>query len=218
MDKRSGKYQPPSGIEAEAQPGSRGRVLRNRLGIVSLRGMDWAEYEALLRAQMTALTWVTSEMRFTSAVLCRMHKDWLGGIYEWAGEYRTVDASKGGFSWPPASLVAQNMANLESGLLRRHTPFRPKPLPEVARSIAEVHAELLLVHPFQEGNGRLARWLADLMALQAGLANGDYGFVGRGSVGNRSRYLAVVRQGYLMRYDDLSAFFVEALEQGFEAG
>ena len=151
MEKLSGKYQPPSGAEAEAEPGSRGRVLRNRLGIVSVREMDRPEYEALLRAQTAALTWVTPGTRFTARIICRLHKDWLGGIYEWAGEYRTVDVSKGGFSWPPASLVAQNMANLESGLLRRHTPCRPKPLPEVARSIAEVHAELLLVPPFPGG-------------------------------------------------------------------
>jgi hypothetical protein len=35
-----------------------------------------------------------------------------------------------------------------------------------------VHAELLLIHPFREGNGRLARWLADLMALQPELFTG----------------------------------------------
>ena len=35
-------------------------------------------------------------------------------------------------------------------------------------SIAMVHTELLLIHPFRDGNGRLARWLADIMAAQAG--------------------------------------------------
>ncbi len=32
-----------------------------------------------------------------------------------------------------------------------------------------MHAELILIHPFRDGNGRLARLLAVLMALQAGL-------------------------------------------------
>ena len=32
-----------------------------------------------------------------------------------------------------------------------------------------VHVELVLIHPFREGNGRLARLLAMLMGLQAGL-------------------------------------------------
>ena len=200
-------------MEAEAEPGSRGRVLRNKRGIVSVREMDLAEYEALLRAQTAALTWVTPGTRFTARIICRLHKDWLGGIYEWAGDYRSVNVSKGGFVWPPAFLVAQNMGNLESGLLRRHTPCRPKPLAEVARNIAEVHAELLLVHPFREGNGRLARWLADLMALQAGAPAPDYPFDGRAGVAEKAKYIAAVKEGYLRRYEALTGFFLDALER-----
>lgn len=33
MQKKSAEYQPPEGVETEAEPGSRGRVLRNNLGI-----------------------------------------------------------------------------------------------------------------------------------------------------------------------------------------
>ncbi|MGP8215608.1 MAG: Fic family protein [Bacteroidia bacterium] len=33
---------------------------------------------------------------------------------------------------------------------------------------AKVHAELLFIHPFREGNGRTARLLANLMAAKAG--------------------------------------------------
>lgn len=38
------------GVEAEFEPGSRGRVLRNLLGIRSVREMQRAESEALLTA------------------------------------------------------------------------------------------------------------------------------------------------------------------------
>lgn len=169
MQRKSAEYQPPEGAEAEAEPGSRGRVLRNKLGVQSKREMDRVEYEAFLRAQEAALEELTSRTRFTARLLCRMHGDWLGGVYEWAGQYRTVDVSKDGFTWPPAALVPQNMENFGRGLLHTNTPCLAGPVPEVAQRIAEVHAELLLIHPFREGNGRLARWLADLMALQAGL-------------------------------------------------
>lgn len=181
------------------------------------REMDKVEYAALLRAQEAALEELTLRTRFTARLLCRMHGDWLGGIYEWAGQYRTVDVSKDGFTWPPAARVEQNMEALGDGLLRSNTPCAAGRLPEIARRIAEVHAELLLIHPFREGNGRLARWLADLMALQAGLSYPVYGFVGRGSRGQGARYLAAVKQGYLMRYDDLTGFFIEALERGLIA-
>jgi len=218
MQKKSAEYQPPEGVEAEAEPGSRGRVLRNTLGIQRKREMDGVEAEALDAAQNASTMTLTSQTRFTARLLCQMHKDWLGGIYGWVGQYRTVDVSKGGFTWPPAALVPQNMENFQRGLLHTNTPCLPGPLPELAQRMAEVHAELLLIHPFREGNGRLARWLADLMALQAGLSYPVYGFVGRGGRQKRERYLAAVKGGYLMRYDDLTGFFVEALERGVAAG
>ena len=45
---------------------------------------------------------------------------------------------------------------------------------EVVRKIATVHLELLFIHPYREGNGRTARLLATLMALQAGFNGFDW--------------------------------------------
>ncbi len=116
------RYLSASGVEAESQPGSRGRVLRNKPGIHRKREMDRAEFEALTRAQTEFLEQVTTETRFTAETLRSMHRAWLGDLYQWAGEYRTVEMEKGGFRWPSAYLVAQNMAALEQVLLHRHTP------------------------------------------------------------------------------------------------
>ncbi len=197
------------------EPGSRGRVLRNRLGIRSKSQMDRIEYEALLSAQTAYLERVTPKTRFTAKLIRQMHKDWLGEIYEWAGQYRTVELEKGEFRWPPAYRISANMTALEKGALVQHTPCRPGPLPEVAQRIAEAHAELLLIHPFRDGNGRLARWLADLMALQAGLPAPTYGFTGRGSKARRDHYLEAVKKGYLRSYDALVGVFLEAFERRF---
>jgi cell filamentation protein len=169
------------------------------------------EFEALLRAQTAWLERITPATRFTAEILCAMHQDWLSELYEWAGRYRTVELEKGGFHWPPAYRVAKNMATFEKGLLATLTPCRPATLSEVARHIAEVHAELLLIHPFRDGNGRLARWLADLMALQADYPLPSYGFTGRGASARRQRYIAAVSQGYVMDYAALTVFFAEAI-------
>lgn len=79
----------------------------------------------------------------------------------------------------------------------------------MARAAAEVQAEILLVHPFREGNGRMARWLSDLMAMQAGLPAPEYGFVGRGSTKRRTAYLRAVVAGYRNDYRPLSAILLE---------
>jgi len=73
-------------------------------------------------------------------------------------------------------------------------------------------------HPFREGNGRLARWVSDLMAFQAGLPAPDYGFVGRDAKRRQAAYLDAVRKGYIQDYEPLTAFFVEALERRLREG
>jgi fido (protein-threonine AMPylation protein) len=45
---------------------------------------------------------------------------------------------------------------------------------DVVHALAETHVELVLILPFRDGNGRLARVLSTLMALQAGLPLLDF--------------------------------------------
>lgn len=216
MDENSSRYGLPSNAEVEYQPGSRDQVLLNKLAVTSKLEMDRLEYEALIRAQESWLSVVTEQTRFTAEHLRQMHRDWIGDLYVWAGEYRSVNLTKGSFTWPPAIRVAANMENFERDLLAKHTPLTPGPLPEVARRIALVHGDLLLVHPFREGNGRVSRWLAELMAYQAGFPRPVYQFAGEGSEGRFERYVEAVQKAYDLDYDALTGFFVEALELGLE--
>lgn len=158
-----------AGWETEFQPGSRGRVLRNLLGIARVRDMERVETEALIAAQSAAKKLYGPKHRFTAADIRRLHRLWLGSIYSWAGKYRTVNIGKGGFQFAHAPLIPRLMVVLGREVLRRHTPCGSAVDVPMARSLAEVHAELILVHPFRDGNGRLARLLSVLMASQAGL-------------------------------------------------
>ena len=213
MSKNFSRYKTPTGAEAEFEPGSRGRVLRNLKGITRKCDMDKSEFDALVRVQDAYLDKIESDTVFTVGLLRQMHKDWLGGLYEWAGEYRTVELTKEDFSWPPAYLIEKNMSEFEKKSLKKRTPCRPGPLDNVTQAIAEVHAEFLLVHPFREGNGRLGRWLAELMALQAGFPLPVYRFTGRGSTAERKRYLNAVKCGYAQDYRFLAEFFADAIER-----
>ena len=212
------RYKTPEGPEVEFQSGSRGRVLRNLRGITKKTEMDSAEYKALLRAQKIYLGLVGPESRFTAGMIQEMHRRWLGGIYSWAGTYRTVELQKGSFRWPPAFRVGDNMQAFEDGILRLNTPC-PTGSPEVvARRMAEVHGELLLIHPFRDGNGRLARWVADLMALQAGLPAPKYAFEGYKQRVSRDVYLAAVTRAYGQDYEALADFFTKAIEARLAEG
>ena len=211
MSRNPSRYH-DTGIEGEWQPGSRKRVLRNLLNIRLKTEMDLAEANALETVETRYFEIVTDKTVFTAELICQMHRDWLGSIYEWAGRYRTVEMQKGNFRWPPAFRAQQNMAWLEDEFLKKFTPCRSAPLETVAGQVASVHAELLLVHPFREGNGRLARWLADLMFLQAGYPMPLYNFSGRGSVSRKKAYLSAVITGYGQDYSPLTGFFRECVE------
>lgn len=209
------RYELPEGDAALYEPGSDGKVLRNRLGITDKSVMDQTEFEALLQVQEAYTARISADTQFDVALLRQMHRDWLGDIYDWAGAYRRVNLSKGEFQWPPWARVEENMKSLEEGVLRTHTPCAPGDVAKVARAIAEVHGDLLLVHPFLDGNGRLARWLAELMALQASLPLPDYGFTEENTA-EHDVYIRAVTQAYAMDYEALSAFFERALARGLE--
>jgi cell filamentation protein, protein adenylyltransferase len=70
--------------------------------------------------------------------------------------------------------------------------------------MATVHTELVLIHPFREGNGRCARLLAVLMGLQAGLPALDFGGV-RGKV--KQRYIAAIHAGLDRNYVPMTEIF-----------
>jgi cell filamentation protein len=199
----SRKYR-AAGPEAEFEPGSRGRVLRNLLGITRVRDMQEAESQALELAQEAAIDRYGTDHRFTAEDVRALHRLWLGPIYPWAGEYRGVNVGKGGFQFAHAPLIPGLMRELERGALARHTPCGPAADREIAVALAQVHAELVLIHPFREGNGRLARLLGLLMALQAGLPPLDFSpLSGRG----RRAYIGAIHAAVGRDYAPLASLF-----------
>ena len=67
------------------------------------------------------------------------------------------------------------MAEFEQAPLRQFTPCHFSTVSALAFAMAVVHVELVLIHPFRDGNGRVARILSILMGLQAGLPALDFG-------------------------------------------
>lgn len=195
--KSGGRYDTSGLVEAQFEPGSDKRVLKNLLGIRRKREMDQAEGDALRAATDLFLHTFDVKHCFAVADLREMHRVWLGGIYEWAGEYRQVNVSKGDFTFASAGAIPTLMDEFEKGALRRNTPCVFNSREKVIEALAEVHVEFLLIHPFREGNGRLARLLTNLMASQTELPFLDFQFLkGRA----KEEYFAAVRAGLDRNY------------------
>lgn len=207
------RYSVQASVETTFQPGSSGRVLLNLQGIPSVRQMDQLEYDNLLIATNHYLENVLTESTvFTAQIIREFHFHWLGSIYEWAGKYRSVNLSKSGFQWPPYGRVPVNMENFEQQTLRHHTPARNQSIDSLALSMAIVHGEFLLIHPFRDGNGRVGRWIVDMMAMQAGYPHPSYPFLRRPKKKFFEEYVAAVMQAYARDYRALTGFFTSALE------
>ncbi len=230
------RYDIPGGAESEFEPGSDNQVLRNLEGITDPRVVEERETELLATAYVDSFDWATIGTRFTPEMICEMHRLWLGDIYPTAGAYRTVNMSKGGFLFCAADYVEREIGRFGQEQLAAHTPcrshvhapfesaqkreihrkskipeVRPLSVEAVAYKVAVVHAELLLIHPFREGNGRLGRWLADLMVLQSGNPAPEYDL---DDDEKRDRYHAAMRQGYKGEFKDLTALFLSWIERG----
>lgn len=87
----------------------------------------------------------------TVQCLQQIHAYLFGGLYDFAGQIRTVNISKGNFTFAPAMFLANSLAQIER-------------MPEATfEDIIGKYVEMNVAHPFREGNGRSTRIWLDLM-------------------------------------------------------
>ncbi len=207
---KMGKKYDVSGLsEAQYEPGSRQLVIKNMLGIKKKSEINRLEAIALKQAEDALFRKYGVSHCFIARDICQMHKLWLGKIYPWAGQYRRVNISKGSFPFAAAACIPQLMEEFEKGQLVNYTPCNFKDKDKIIRALAEVQVEFILIHPFREGNGRIARLIATLMALQAGLPLLDFSTVKRKK---KDKYFAAVRAGLDKNYKPMEQIFKEILE------
>ena len=212
--KEKGRDDVSGSIEAQFEPGSNDTVLRNKLGIIDPAAMDRVEAEALIRATDGLFHEYDANHQFSADDVCHMHKLWLGDIYEWAGQYRSVNISKDEFTFAMAAQVPKLMGQFETEQLRRYTPCGFERQDDVVKALAEVHTELVLIHPFREGNGRCSRILASIMALQAGLPVLDFSII---SGAKKPDYFAAIQAGMDRNYKPMEHLFAEIIENSIQA-
>lgn len=143
------------------------QCLPNLLGLRNTEEIAEAEFEGFLMAEIMLTEQLTSTTRFDCQYIRHIHKLALGKIYSFAGKYRTVNMSKGGFLFPSALFIPQSMQFFENDILL-HLPNHYQGKTGLIEDVAKVHGELLFIHPFREGNGRTARILANLMVRKQG--------------------------------------------------
>lgn len=197
-----------SGSQGALQQGSVGGVLENKLNITLVEDMNEAELVLLQKLYMSVLRDHLPPARVSVLHLKRWHRRWLGNVYDWAGQYRTVNMSKDGFPFAPAAQLARLMKVFDVEYLGRYTPCFGMNTAQLVEAIAVIHVEFILMHPFREGNGRVSRLLADVMAVQAGREPLDYSDWEK----NKAAYVAAIQQGLSCDYEPMKHWVRQALD------
>lgn len=200
------RYDTTGNPEAEFEPGSNESVLKNKLGIRDPDEMDEMELDLLIQLYDVIPEVIDVDQRLTAAVICEWHRRWLGNVYPWAGRYRTVNMGKDDFQFATAGQIERLMEVLERDFLSRYTPCVGMSDEQLAEAIAVIHIELILIHPFREGNGRISRMLANVMAMQAGRPELDYSLWDE----RKEQYFSAIQSG-LDDYEPMKALVRQVL-------
>ena len=153
-------------------------VITNKLGITDSPTLAREEeriskksaarlFEQKLLNNMSSGTWTT---------LQDIHKVLFQDIYDFAGELRTVNISKGNFRFVPVMYLAEAVKTIED-------------MPQSTfDEIIEKYVEMNVAHPFREGNGRSMRLWLDHMLCTELLKTIDWSQV------NKEQYLSAMER------------------------
>ena len=143
-------------------PGS--DLLINKLGLTDEAGLEAAEVE-LTQARIEQFKPDFDDISLSA--LCGIHRFLFQDIYEWAGELRTVDISKGSTRFANVSRVEPDADKLFRALAQEGY-LVGLPREQFVAKLAHYYCELNVVHPFRDGNGRAQRVLFEVISINAG--------------------------------------------------
>lgn len=198
--------------DEDYEPGSDNEVLKNLLGIKDKETMEQVEEIELERTGNELPGIFGSDYQFTELDIRQIHKLWLADIYPFAGKFRTVNMSKGGFHFAASQYINKSMQEFETKFLKLYTPCKNSGN-KLADALGIVHVELIIIHPFREGNGRVSRLLANIMAMQAGLPQLNFEPIDKTmNPEGYNKYILAIHHGILGNYEPIKEVFSEILK------
>lgn len=210
--KNASRYSVPT--DEDYEPASNNEVLKNYLGITCKNDIEALEEQELERTELELLKIFDKNHQFTAEDICNMHELWLGDIYPSAGKYRSVNMKKGDFLFASSGCISDLMRKFEQEFLAKYTPCHFVDIEKLAYALGTTHIELILIHPFREGNGRTARLLADLMAIQADQPSLNYASIDQTqNIQGFEAYILAIHAGMSGDYEPIKRIFSVILKQ-----
>lgn len=175
-------------------------LAKNFPGNKATKFLDWFLYsENTIDGQSKKKAYGLFESGILSSIepgtvkcLQQIHAYLFGGLYDFAGQLRDKNISKGGFTFANALYFSTILPNIEN-------------MPESSfEEIINKYVEMNVAHPFMEGNGRSTRIWLDLMLKRSLKQCVDWSLV------NKNAYLEAMRKS-VVDSSDLKSLLKVAL-------
>ena len=128
-------------------------ILKNKLNIRDEQILEQAELEL---SGLSSSLIEYAEPPYDLQYLQSIHAQLFGDLYEWAGQLRQIDISKGDTRFCTFSRIEIETNKLLNPLQQQNY-FQSLELEEFIPKLADLYCELNVIHPFREGNGRTQR-------------------------------------------------------------
>ncbi len=175
------------------------KVLKNKLGIRDKAILEEAERE-ITAISIHAIKY--SNPPYSLEYLRKIHAVLFYELYDWAGEIRTIDISKGNTRFCTHSRIVPEIEKLfkklenENYLINSSNDF--------AFKLTEYYAEFNVIHPFREGNGRVQRLFFEHLAAYNG-------YVLDWSLISQTEWIQANIDGFNVDYQSLTNIFIKVL-------
>lgn len=144
-------------------------TLRNLFDERDARILHELEYVETMSRQHELLAGdVSIERTYDAEHVQAIHRHLFQDVYEWAGEYRTVEMAKGigrGFAEVRGGEVEQHLSDVHRLVVGTAWPELDRDA--FGERAATVFAHLNQAHPFREGNGRASKVFMEHVAQQS---------------------------------------------------
>ena len=180
-------------------------VLKNKLGIKDQESLSKAE-RMITSYKLAKLYLDPGEQTFDVKHYLSIHKFLFEDIYNFAGEIRTENIAKRIPFCVPDFIFSELTRVLKNA---RDNVYKIDSRDKLLRFIVELYAEVDIIHPFREGNGRVEReFIRQLMEYICKVNYLENYYLDYSLITDRNAYIdAVVKADALLDYKDLLLLF-----------
>lgn len=155
--------------ETSTKPKGATSYKQTAFGVVSREKLLGLELEGTKKA-LEFIDQSVQHETLSPVFVLKIHDIAFGWIFpDWAGKYRSIRVEYSGKEAPHPYLIPELLSNLCADLAERQKRINQADIEQIIHLLAWFQHRFVVIHPFQDYNGRLARMLTSFILLKAGL-------------------------------------------------